>query len=459
MNRLESLIPAPVTTMAVRQKRLAGAFGPRFFLLLVLGLVWLGPAFREARFLYGMAAWDLLVLAAWAIDLAGLPRPRDLVISRRWHRAAALSVAAPVEILVENRSHTTVHVSMIDNVPPQFRREAPDVELSVGPGGQASARYEIVPRRRGEAWLGAIYLRYQGPMRIAEGWAVADLRQKICVYPNLPEAERHSVYLMRSRQIEMERRYTRVRGAGREFESLREYREGDEYRHICWTATGRRGKLVTRVYQMERSQTVWLVIDSGRLMRAQIAGLSKLDYAATAALSLGQVALGSGDRVGLLAYGRRVQQRIPPYRGSLHLRQIIDGLAHIEEEPGEADHLHAVSDLLTRQQRRSLIVWLTDFPETAMTPEVIEAASRMTARHLVLFIVIGQPDLAEAAAREPRTVAELYQTTAAQEMLLRREFLLARLRQQGALAAEVNSAAASAAVVSSYLEVKERNLL
>jgi hypothetical protein len=83
----------------------------------------------------------------------------------------------------------------------------------------------------------------------------------------------------------------------------------------------------------------------------------------------------------------------------------------------------------------------------------------MTARHLVLFVVVGQPDLMEVAAREPKTVSEMYLTTAAQEMLHRREFLLARLRQRGALAVEVSSAAASAAVVSSYLEVKERNLL
>jgi uncharacterized protein (DUF58 family) len=459
VSRSASLIPAPATAAGARQRRLAGAFGPRFFLLLVIGLVWLGPAFREPRFLYGMLGWDLLVLAAWAVDLAAIPKAEELTVSRQWHGAPALSVRVPVEILLENKSGTTIHAALLDNIPPQLRLEAPAVELQVAPRGKASRTYEIVPSKRGDAELGAVYLRYQGPVRIAERWAAADLRQKICVYPNLQEAQRHSVYMIRSRQIEMEKRYTRIRGAGREFESLREYREGDEYRDICWTATARRGKLVTRVYQVERSQTVWLVIDSGRLMRAQVAGLTKLDHAVNAALSLGQVALGSGDRVGLLAYGRGVRHRILPYRGSPHLRQLIERMARIEEESGEANHLQAVSELLSTQKRRSLIVWLTDFPETAMTPEVIDAVSRMTARHLVLFVVVGQPDLMEVAAREPKTVSEMYLTTAAQEMLHRREFLLARLRQRGALAVEVSSAAASAAVVSSYLEVKERNLL
>ncbi|HWF91906.1 MAG TPA: DUF58 domain-containing protein, partial [Terriglobales bacterium] len=270
---------------------------------------------------------------------------------------------------------------------------------------------------------------------------------------------RHAIYLVRSRQIELEKRHTRIKGAGREFESLREYREGDEYRDICWTASARRGRPVTRLYQIERSQTIWLVLDAGRLMRTRVAGLTKLDYAVNAALSLGQVALGAGDRVGLLSYGRGIRQRVAPYRGSAHLRLIIEQLARVYSDAVEADHLHAVSALLSAQHRRSLIVWITDFPETAMTPEVIDAAAQMTNRHLVLFVVIGQPDLEATAAKEPRSVTEMFQTTAAQEMMHRREVLLARLRQRGALAVEVSSASASTAVVNSYLDVKQRNLL
>jgi uncharacterized protein (DUF58 family) len=134
-------------------------------------------------------------------------------------------------------------------------------------------------------------------------------------------------------------------------------------------------------------------------------------------------------------------------------------LARVQEESSEGDHLQAVSSLLSMQQRRSFIVWITDFPETAMTPEVIDAAAQMTLRHLVLFVVIGQPDLAITANKEPDSVTEMFQTTAAQEMMHRREVLLAKLRQRGALAVEVSSAAASTVVVNSYLDVKQRSLL
>jgi uncharacterized protein (DUF58 family) len=257
----------------------------------------------------------------------------------------------------------------------------------------------------------------------------------------------------------LEKRYTRVRGAGRAFESLREYREGDEFRDICWTASARRGKLVTRLYEIERSQTIWILLDSGRLMRTRVAGLSKLDYAVNAALTLTQVALYSGDRVGLLAYGRGIRQRVPAARGGAHLMQMMGQLALVQEDQWEGDHLQAASRLLNDQKRRSLVVWITDLAETAMTPEVIEAASQLMPRHLVLFVVIGQPDLNELAAQRPEDVDQMYQIAAAQEVVHRRELLLARLRERGALAMETSSGKLSTTVVNSYLEIKQRSQL
>ncbi len=459
MTDVTTLVPPVRTAKAERRKRLAGAFGPRFFLLIAIGLVWLGAAFHDPRFYYALAAWDLLVVILWGIDLASLPSPKSISITRRWRSAAALSVPSTIELLLENLSRVPIFATIIDNIPPELRTEAPKLDLKCRARNEAVASYQIIPTRRGDIELGAVYVRYQTPMRLAERWATARVEQKVCVYPNLEEARQHSIYLVRSRQIEMEKRHTRIRGAGREFESLREYREGDEFRDICWTAAARRGKLVTRLFQIERSQTIWLVLDAGRLMRARVSGLSKLDFSVNAALSLAEVALGTGDRVGLLAYGRQVQRRMLPYRGSAHLRQLIQQLAYVKEEPLEGDHLQAVSALLSTQKRRSLIVWLTDFPETAMTPEVIDAASEAASRHLVLFVVIGQPDLTALAASEPDSVTAMYRTTAAQETLHRREVMLAKLRQRGALAVEVSSAAASVTVVNSYLDVKQRNLL
>jgi uncharacterized protein (DUF58 family) len=455
----QPLIPQPVQATPLPHGRLGAGFGKNFFLLLFVGLVWIGPAFIQPRFILAMVAWDVLALLAWAIDLVSLARPPNLSVVRSWNSVPALSVDGTVSITLTNHGTSTVHARITDDVPLQLRNGVPELNVKVPARGEETSTYNIRPTSRGNVRLENVYLRYSGPFRIAERWVAAPMAQTVRVYPNLEEARRHSIYLVRSRQIEIEKRLTRIRGAGREFESLREYRQDDELRDICWTATGRRGKLVTRVYQAERSQSVWIVVDAGRLMRAKIRALSKLDYATTAALSLAQVAMFSGDRVGLLAYGRTIQQRVPAHRGSSHFRQIMEALADVHEEPGEADHLQAASVLLSAQKRRSLIVWITDLAETAMTPEVMEAAMQMMPRHLVLFFVIGQPDLAEMATGYPAKVSDMYVVTAAQEMMYRREVLLARVRERGALALEVGSSKLSAALVNSYLQVKQRSQL
>jgi uncharacterized protein (DUF58 family) len=459
VSSLGKLIPAEAETVAHSYKRFGVAFGDRFFMLISVGLVWLVPAFVDLRFVYAMFAWDVLVVLVWLADLMRLPRASQLAVKRTWHSPVALSVPSSLSLTLINHSGTTVCATMVDTVPLQLRNEPPTLTVIAGARSEATATYRICPAQRGDARLDDCYVRYQSIMHIAERWVRASIGQTVRVYPNLDDAKRHSIYLLRSRQIAMERRRSRVRRIGREFESLREYQLGDEYRDICWTAAARRGKLVTRVYQIERSQTVWIVIDSGRLMRARVGDFSKLDHAVNSALSLAQVALYSGDRVGLVAYGRSIRQQLPAAKGSTHLRHLIEQLALVREESSEADHLHMAGRLLTDQKPRSLIVWLTDLAETAMTPEVIEAASMMMPRHLVLFVVIGQPDLGALATKRPQSETEMYQVAAAQEMVHRRELLLARLRERGALALEVTSGAISPVLVNSYLQIKERNQL
>jgi uncharacterized protein (DUF58 family) len=454
-----TLTPEQRESAAEPYGRLGFAFGRRSFLLMAVGLLWLGPAFLNPRFAYGILAWDALLLLAILIDLFRLPRPRQLMVTRRWNEPVALSGPGGVELQVRNTGGVTVVAEVFDEVPAGLRPEIPRVELTAVAGGEGAASYDILPVARGEANLGDVFLHYQSPLRLAERWARARLAQTVRVYPNLKEVREQSIHLARSRQIEMQQRQARMRGLGREFESLREYREGDEFRNICWSATARRGKLVAKLYQAERSQTIWVVIDCGRLMQARVRGLTKLDYAVNSALCLAEVALYSGDRVGLLAYDRAGAERLLPQRGSAHLRHLMEELVDLRSGAFEADHLRAVSVLRNSQKRRSLVIWLTDLAETAMTPEVIDAALQLTPQHLLLFTVVGQPDLLELAKQEPTSVAEMYAASAAQEILQRRQVLLARMRDRGALLVEVDAAAISAAVVNAYLDIKQQSRL
>jgi len=453
------LVPPNVAARAERARRIPVAFGRRAFLFLFIGLAWIVPAWRDARFLYALAIWDAVVLLLWAWDLSRMPKPNELAVRRIWSAPLGLSNVSNIKLEVRNYSSSAISAQIWDEPPSTFCRDLPRAEISVPARGIGTASYPIEPRARGDAPFGDVWLRYQSPLLIAERWARARLAQSVRVYPNIEETQKLRIYLIRSRQIELEKRLKRQRGQGREFESLRDYREGDEFRDISWSATARRGKLITKVHQIERSQVLWLVLDAGRLLRTQVAGLSKLDYTVNAALCLAQVAFYSGDRVALLAYGRKPQQRVGPGRGVPHLRVLMESMAQVRAEPYEADHLYAAEHLLSLQSRRSLIVWLTDLAETAATPEVIECAAKMVGRHLVLLCVMGQPELHGLVAAAPQNASEMYHYTAALEIVQRRGLLLRRVRQQGALTLEVDPRKLSTALVNRYLEVKERSLL
>jgi len=465
MNATRSLVPAEVSAWAKPYGRIPFAFGPRFFVAMLLGLLWLVPAWWIPRLVGAMLLWDLLALLAFAVDLLRLPAPNEIEGRRSWEHAPSLATKSDITIHLWNQGRVAIRCTAVDEASAALRNSLPPLSLIVAAKQQSSIKYSIVPRERGDVRLGRCFVRYQSPLGFAERWSVIDLSQTVRILPDLEQAKQQALYLIRSRQVEMEKRRRKQRGQGREFESLREYRQGDEFRDICWTATARRHQLTTRLFEIERSQAVWIVLDAGRLLRAEVQTdaaklrLAKLDFAVNAALSLAQVAIQCGDRVGLLAYGRTIQQNIGTGRGPAHLRSIVDALAQVHSESGEANHSGAAKLLLTEQSRRSLVVWITDFAETPTMPDVIEHAMHMARRHLVVFSAMNQPDLSALAHSIPKDSTEMYRHAAALEIVQRRESLLRGLRQQGVFAFELAPGLLAGSMVNQYLEIKERNLL
>ena len=472
-----SLHPAPVNAVCAWKGRWGFGLTPRAIGLLTAGLLLLLPGFWDSRLSYAMLVWDALVLLAALLDGLRLPRADQFSAARAWANTPTLDGETEIELTVENHGPVIVECRLVDDLPPALTASRATHKLIVFPRVPARLRYRVEPRERGDWETGELYVRYRSPFGLVERWAKAPLLQTVRVYPALRNPEDQQIFLARSRQIDLQLRQIRQRGLGRDFESLREYREGDDLRDICWTATARRGSLITRQYQTERSQPVWIVLDCGRLMRSRVAAAatsrfapgsagtavghmhSKLDHACSAAVALAQLALYSGDRVGLLAYGQGIQQRLLPGRGAAHLRQLIELLAQVRAEPSEADHLRATAVLNRLQPRQSLILWITDLAETAMRPEVIDGAAQLLRRHVLLFVAMAQPEVELIAQTRPRNVEQMFRTAAAQEMAGRRELLLAHLHEQGALTLDLNPEALTSSVLNQYLTVKERAML
>jgi uncharacterized protein (DUF58 family) len=454
-----TLTPESKRATAVSRGRLAFGLTRKSLLLLAAGLLWLVPAFFLYRFVWGLLMWDGLVLVLAALDGIRLPASRLIEAERSWSSAPALGNRTEVVLSVRHHGSEILHLSAVDDLPQPFLEFPPTLHLQGYPNISARVRYTFISRMRGDHPAGKLYLRYRSHIGLIERWAVCDLTQTVRIYPQIRAGEDQALFLARTRQIELQQRKQRQRGMGRDFESLRDYREGDDLRDICWTAAARRGALISKQYQTEKSQPVWVMMDAGRLLQARVGSYTKLDYAAATALAIAQLALLSGDRVGLFAYGRDIQQRVALGRGGAHLRQLMESLAIVRGEPGEADHLRATVTLNRMQPRRSLILWLTDLAETAMRPEVVDGAAQLLRRHLVLFVAIQQKDLGEIAASRPANVTQMFERAAAQELLQRRELLLAKLRERGALTLETAPEAMTASVLNRYLEIKEKSLL
>ena len=483
---MQTLIPEPVTAVARPNGRFGRALGfgltPRALLLLLAGTLLSIPAFFHPHRLWIMLAWDALVATLILFDLTQLPSPDNLTITRRFIHSPALG--EPTEIVHEilQQSNALLEVRVTDELHLALIATPQTQNILAYPREPAKTAQSCYPSRRGDFRLGKVFLRYRGALRLVERWAVADTEQQVRVFPATEQSTgKTAFYLMRARQIELQKRRLRLRGTGREFESLRDYQPGDEMRNISWTATARRAHLITREFTTERSQKVWIVLDAGRLSRTafemrrsqpEVRGeveqdaaeqhlltVTQLDQAASAAVMLAQVIAGSGDKFALMTYGRKVQQQLLPGAGPSHLRLLIDQLSQVRSEASEADHLHAVARLKNLQRRRGLVVWVTEMAESAGRPEVVAAAAELIRRHLVVLVLLTHPELDRLATREPRTVDEMFASTAAQEMLERRRATVAQLRQQGVLVIETSPAEVGAAAITKYLEVKARGLL
>src|ERR1019366_3023684 len=153
----------------------------------------------------------------------------------------ALDSETEIELTIENRGRVIVECRLVDDLPPALVAEPATHRLTAFPRIPARLRYRVEPKERGDWEAGWLYVRYRSPLGLAERWARANLVQAVRVNPMLRGGEEQQIFLARSRQLDLQLRRAQQRGLGRDFESLREYREGDDMRDICWTATARRG--------------------------------------------------------------------------------------------------------------------------------------------------------------------------------------------------------------------------
>ena len=487
---IQTLIPAPATAEVQTPGRfsrfLATTLTARALLLFAAGMLWALPGFYRLRWVPFLLAWDTLLIALVIADAIAVPPSKALRVTRTFLDSPVLGRETRIELEILQAANSALFLHLADDLHPALAQSPPSGWLTAFPRDPTRFVCAVTPIRRGDFILGGIWLRWRGPLGLVERRAVCRPEQKVRIYPAIERtADNAALYLLRIRQIELQRRRLRITGTGREFDHLRDYRAGDEMRNISWTATARRAHVITREFTTERSQQVWIVLDAGRLsgtvfeMRLKaslgasagtdfrsaaadenyLLSLTQLDQACSAGIALAQTVMQAGDKAGLMVYGRGIQQQILPATGAGHLRSMIDALSVVRNEGSEADHLRAATRLGQLQRRRGLILWITEMADSARRPDVAEAATELARRHLVLLIVPGHEEIRATAAREPRTAAQMFESAAAQEVIERRRQTLASLRSSGVLVVETTPGTLRTDAINEYLEVKARGLL
>src|SRR5256885_12701 len=230
------------------------------------------------------------------------------------------------------------------------------------------------------------------------------------------------------KRLELGRQPFRRLGEGRLFESLREWVPGDDLRHIDWKATARRRKVITRQYEAERRQQLLLVVDTGRLMTAEIASTARLDYAVRAALELAYAAAQHDDNVGVMAFADGVKHYVAPQRGRVGLKRVLDVLAVLEPVLVEPDYPGAFRYLAARGRKRALTVLFTDVIDRFASDALVANVASLRPRHLPLAVTLRNPELDRVAASRPETPPDAFRKAAAEELLRARDDTLATAR-------------------------------
>lgn len=406
-------------------------------------------------------AWYFLLITLALTDwfmLIALPVPE---VTREVPDHMAPGAQSEVTLRVHNLAAVPIAFDLMETPPDGFNTDLSDQPFyfPLDPRSRARAIYRVEPLSRGLYRFGDAYLRLRGRLRMVNRLARAPLPTAVKVFPSLDETAKFSLAARRGRLQQIGIRNARLQGTGSEFESLRDYQPDDEQRRIDWKATARRGKLVSRQYEVERSQNVILAIDLGRNMLAEIDGAQKLDYAIRAALLLAYVATLSDDRVGLLVFSDVVHTFLPPRKGRAQVYTILETLYDVRASLLEPDYAVALAYLRSRWKRRSLVVCFTDLWDPDSSRQTISELAGLQPHHLVAAVTLLDSRLPAAAGQPVTTAQSVYEKAVAQQSLDDRGRAIAALTQRGVLVVDSPADQLSAALVNRYLEVKERMLL
>lgn len=364
-----------------------------------------------------------------------------------------------IKLELSNESNLPLALRVIDELPVQFQRRDFEYSVKLKPGQQEALQYALRPVERGQYAFESINLFLSSQLGLLERRWVVPAAATVPVYPSVLQMKQLELRALdRIAQHPGIKKIRRI-GHSYEFEQIKNYVRGDDYRSINWKASSRRGLLMVNQYEDERSQQIYSIIDKSRVMKMPFEGLSLMDYAVNASLAISNIALKKYDRAGLITFSDKIGATVKADSKATQLNKILNALYAEEERQVEANYellYYAARKLIAG---RSLMLLYTNFESRFALERALPILRRINRTHLLVVIFFENTEIRAFIEEEAENIEDIYLQTVARKYLNEKAQMVHQLRQYGIQAVLTRPEDLSVNTVNKYLELKSRGLI
>lgn len=401
----------------------------------------------------------LLLLLAVALDTLLLYSKNGITAQRKVANRLSMGDDNKIELVIKNKYGFKTGITIIDEMPVQFQVRDWNVKLLLHAGEEKSYSYLLKPLTRGEYVFNNINLFANGVLGLVQRRYVFKEQQVTKVYPSYMQMRKYQLLGVSNKLQEAGVRRMRRLGHSMEFEQIKEYVPGDDYRTINWKATGRKGDLMVNNFTDERSQQVYCVINKGRVMKMPFEGLTLLDYAINASLVLSSTALNRQDRAGLITFAETLDAFVLADKKTTQMNLVLETLYKQETRFLEADFEKLYATIRHRITNRSLLVLFTNFESLESLQREMPALKKMAHYHLLVVVFFENTELRTVIDNKADNMEDIYIKTIAEKFSFEKKLMVKELQQHGILSILSSPQNLTVNTLNKYIDLKTRGAI
>lgn len=364
-----------------------------------------------------------------------------------------------IRIYLENLYVFKTRIRIFDEIPHQFQKRNLEFTITLAAGERKTIPYHLRPIKRGEYSFGAVNALLSSPLNVLSRRFSFSQDKMVPVYPSFIQMRKYELLAISNRLSETGIKKIRRIGHNQEFELIKEYVSGDDFRTINWKATSRRSRLMVNHYQDERSQQVYSLIDKGRVMQMPFNGLSLLDYAINASLVISNIAMRKSDKAGLITFQDKVNTIVPANRLSNQMNNILESLYNQKTAFVESDYSALHATIKRKISQRSLLLLFTNFETVFAVQRQLPYLLSLARQHLVVVIFFENTELSQLIERKAKNLKAIYHKAIAERLLFEKKLIVKELTKHGIQALLTPPENLTVNTINKYLELKARSLI